>query len=420
VGKSTLVKQFGAEFDYFISLNLEHRPHHAYFEELDGISEMVGTILLDHKVPLQGSSILLFIDEIQESPRAIQMLRYFYEDYPDLHVIAAGSLLEFALKEIESFPVGRVEQLVVHPFSFEEFLLATDNQLLLDELNKVPVRSHAHKSLLHAFHQYVMVGGMPEVLKQYVQDESPVNLPEIYEGLWQGYLDDVEKYGMNTSLRQVIRHVIATAPAEKDRVTFAGFGHSNYKSREVGEALRALDKARLIQLIYPVTNDQLPLQVDYKRKPRLQFIDTGLLNHTLGLQAKLIGVKDLNDFYRGKVIQHMVTQELQAQYDMPSYKPHFWVRENVNSNAEVDLIYTYDRHVIPIEIKSGKLGTMRSLHEFIDRSGYKVAVRMSANTYAVEQVSTPKGTTFTLINLPYYLTSRLKEYLDHSIGNNSN
>jgi hypothetical protein len=408
------------EFDHFISLNLEVRPHQAYFEELDGISEMVDSILLDHKVTLQGGTILVFIDEIQESPRAIQMLRYFYEEYPDLYVIAAGSLLEFALKEIESFPVGRVEQLVVHPFSFEEFLLATGNPLLLEQLNKTPVSRHAHKSLLNAYHQYVMVGGMPEVIKQYVADESPVNLSDVYEALWQGYLDDVEKYGMNNSLRQVIRHVIATAPAEKDRVTFAGFGHSNYKSREVGEALRALDKARVIQLIYPVTNHQLPLQVDFKRKPRLQFIDTGLLNYTLELQAKLIGVKDLNDFYRGRVIQHMVTQELQAQEDKPSFKPHFWVRENVNSNAEIDLIYTHERMAIPIEIKSGKVGTMRSLHEFIDRSDLKVAVRMSANMYAVEHVSTPKGTPFTLINLPYYLTCRLTNYLNHSIGNNSN
>lgn len=420
VGKSTLVKFFASEFDYAISLNLEERMHRSYFDELDSISQMVEAIFLDHKIPLSSQSVLLFIDEIQEVPRAIQMLRYFYEEYPELHVVAAGSLLEFALKEVESFPVGRVEQMVIHPMDFEEYLWATNNQLLLDEMNKIPVSKHAHRSLLREFHQYVMIGGMPEVLSRFVEDGSMVGLSEIYESLWQGYVDDVEKYGVNPSIRQVIRHVIATAPSEKDRVSFAGFGHSNYRSREVGEALRALDKARIIRILYPVTNTDLPLQVDFKRKPRLQFLDTGLLNFTLGIQAKLIGVKDLNDFYRGRVIQHMVTQELQAQYSQPSFKPAFWTRENPNSNAEVDLVYVYNDRVVPVEIKSGKPGTMRSLHEYIERVEHKMAVRMSAAEFSVETVQTPKGTPFTLINLPYYLTCRLSAYLDYSLGNSSN
>ena len=410
VGKSTLVKEFSKEFKQFISLNLELPKHQRYFH-LDSIDEIVAAIFLEHKSVLIEDT-LLFIDEIQESPKAIQMLRYFYEKYPSIHVIAAGSLLEFVMKEITSFPVGRVEQMVLHPFGFEEFLEATDQAQLIEELNKIPLTKYAHTTLLTSFHQYAMIGGMPEVIQQFVKDQSALNLAGIYEGLWQGYVDDVEKYGTSASIRQVIRHVIQTAPSEKDRISFAGFGASNYKSREVGEALRALDKARLIRLIYPIINDQLPVQVDYKRKPRLQFLDTGLLNFTLGLQPQMIGIKDLNAFHRGKIIQHLVSQELQSMYDQPSFKPNFWVRENPNSNSEVDLIYVFNGHVIPVEIKSGLSGKLRSLHEFIDRTDRKIAVRLSANYFSIEYVKTPSGTPYKLINIPYYLMCRLPQYLN--------
>lgn len=207
-------------------------------------------------------------------------------------------------------------------------------------------------------------------------------------------------------------NIIQTVAHEKDRITMGGFGNSDYKSREVGEALRALDKSRLIQLIYPITSTDLPAQVDYSRKPRLQFLDTGLLNHALGIQSELIALKDFSDAYRGKIIQHAVYQQLQSRILEPSRHLHFWVREKTNTTSEVDLIYQYLQFLIPIEVKSGPQGKLRSLHQFMERTNHSHAFRLLANTYQEKKAKTSSGKQFMLYNLPYFLVSKLPEYIE--------
>jgi len=416
VGKSTLIRAFSNEYKSFIEINLERKKDKDLFS-LSSVKEILEVLLLREDMELNQSELLIFIDEIQESPSAIKMLRFFYEDYPGLHVICAGSLLEFALDDIESFPVGRVQQLVLHPFDFEEFLNATGNKKALEILYNIPVEQHYYNVLTNFFHQYVIIGGMPEIVANYVEKESVAVLNEIYEEIWQAYLDDIEKYGKNQTRKNLLRHIIQTAAYEKDRITMAGFGNSDYKSREVGEALRALDKSRLIQLVYPVTSTELPVQVDYSRKPRLQFLDTGLLNHALGIQSELIGLKDFSDAYRGRIIQHAVYQQLQSQISETSRRLHFWVREKTNTTSEVDLIYPHLQFLIPIEVKSGPQGKLRSLHQFMERTNHSCAFRLLANTFYEEKVQTPGGKRFTLYNLPYFLASRLPEYIDWIVKN---
>lgn len=411
VGKSTLVNQFAQEFRHFISLNMEKRAHQRVFEGLQDVRQITEAVFLSTNTPKDEGPVLLFIDEIQESPRAIQMLRYFYEERPDLFVVAAGSLLEFALREVPSFPVGRVEQMVLHPFDFEEFLMALGHTAALNALNQIPVEPHAHDTLLELFHIYAAVGGMPEVVRQYVREQSMINLSYTYESIWQGYKDDVVKYARNPTERKVMQHVIYTAPQEKDRVVFEGFGNSNYRSREVGEALRSLDQARILQLIYPSSSTRPPLETDFKKRPRLQFLDTGLLNHALQLQSDMIGLENLSVLYKGKIVQHLVTQELIAQHPAPSYKPHFWVRENANSQAEIDLLHVYKHYVVPVEVKSGESGTLRSLHQFMEICDHPYAVRLLANRFSVSQVQTAGGTPFLLMNLPYYLGTKIPDYI---------
>lgn len=416
VGKSTLVQQFASEFRHFISLNMEKQAHKRFFENMQDIRLVTDAIFLSTNTPKNDGPVLLFIDEIQESPRAIQLLRYFYEEQPELYVIAAGSLLEFALREIQSFPVGRVEQMVLHPFDYEEFLMALGHTAAVDALQKIPVELHAHETLLSLFHIYAAIGGMPEIIRQYLREQSMANLPFIYESLWQGFKDDVIKYTRNPTERKVMQHVIYTAAQEKDRVVFEGFGHSNYRSREVGEALRSLDQARIIQLIYPSSSTHPPMEIDFKRRPRLQFLDTGLLNHAMQLHLDMIGLDDLNNLYKGRIIQHLITQELMAQHDMPAYKPCFWVRENKNSQAEVDLLYVHQKYVIPIEIKSGEAGALRSLHQFMEACEHPYAIRLLANHFSVDSLQTPKGVPFLLMNLPYYLGGKIGEYARYFVG----
>jgi uncharacterized protein len=411
VGKSTLVRAFSKEYKSFLEINLERKEDRDLFN-LSSVKDVIEVLLLREGMVFDQNPFLLFIDEIQESPVAIKMLRFFYEDYPDLHVICAGSLLEFALNAIDSFPVGRVQQLVLHPFDFDEFLTAVGNTKALEVLNSIPVEKHYYDILIKLFHQYVIIGGMPEIVVNFIVKGSAVGLHVIYEEIWQSYLDDIEKYGKNQTQKNVLRHIIQAAAHEKDRITMGGFGNSEYKSREVGEALRALDKSRLIQLVYPVTSTELPALVDYSRKPRLQFLDTGLLNHALGIQSELIGLKDFSDAYRGRVIQHAVYQQLQSQISEPSRRLHFWVREKTNTTSEVDLIYPHLNFLIPIEVKSGPQGKLKSLHQFMERTNHSISFRLLANTYYEEKVQTPSGKRFILYNLPYFLASRIPQYID--------
>ena len=417
VGKSTLVQQFSNEFRHFISLNMEKKAHQRFFDGLQDVHQIIEAVFLSTNTPKDNGPVLLFIDEIQESPRAIQLLRYFYEERPDLYVIAAGSLLEFALREVPSFPVGRVEQMVLHPFDFEEFLMALGHQAALEALRQIPVEPSAHDTLLDLFHIYAAIGGMPEIVKQYVREQSMINLSHTYDSLWQGYKDDVVKYARNPTERKVMQHVLYTAHQEKDRVAFEGFGRSNYRSREVGEALRALDRARVIQLIYPSNSTRPPLETDFRKRPRLQFLDTGLLNHAMQLHAGMIGLEDLNTLYKGRIVQHLVTQELIAQVDSPSWKPHFWVRDKANSQAEVDLLHQHQQYLMPVEVKSGQSGTLRSLHQFVEACDHPYAIRLLANHFSVEQVQTIQGTPFLLMNLPYYLGTRIPGYAAYFISN---
>ena len=336
---------------------------------------------------------------------------------PDLYVIAAGSLLEFALKNVPSFPVGRVDYLYLHPLNFQEYVHSVNNSLLKERFDEVPLEDYAHEILLKNFHDYVLIGGMPAIVNNYLENKNPVFLGSIYKKLWQSYQDDVEKYARNDTEKKIIRHVMATAPYEKDRIKFEGFGNSNYRSREVGEAMRALDLARLIRLIYPTTSLLPPIVTDFKKRPRLQFLDTGMLNQILNLQVEIIKLKELDNLYHGKIIQHIIGQEFISIFDEENYKPHFWVRESKDSNAEVDYVFHYENIIIPIEVKAGKQGTLKSLHQFINNSNHPYAVRMFSGRFSVEKHVTISGKPYLLMNLPYYFGTKIREYIRYFVEN---
>lgn len=414
VGKTTLIRDFARTYSHAIILNLEKPADRRYFDDFDDVQTIFEALFLAHSIPSSAvSNTLLFIDEIQESPKAIQLLRYFYEEIPALHVISAGSLLEFAMQKVHSFPVGRVEFLFLHPLNFPEYLEATSKQALLEQLQEVPVKAFAHQSLMDAFHRYAIIGGMPEVIKTDVEKHSLSDLSIIYESIWGTYKNDVEKYGSNDTERKIIKHIMDTAPLYLDeRIKFQGFGNSNYRSREVGEAFRTLDDAKILRLIYPSTDMQPPLKADVKKAPRLQFLDTGLVNYSLGIQAEMLAMDDLNGAYKGAVIPHLVTQELISLQSITAHKPNFWVREKAQSNAEVDLLYAYKKLVIPIEIKSGRTGTLKSLHQFIEASDHPYAIRMYGGALKVEKAVTPSKKPYLLLNLPYYAGTALPLYIE--------
>jgi len=418
VGKSTLINDFGKSYDYCISLNLEKSKDIHFFKNYgDDVEDIFNVILLNKNIEKDLENTLLFIDEIQESPQAIKLLRYFYEELPELDVIAAGSLLEFAIRDIESFPVGRVNQVMLHPMDFEEFLMALGEDVALGYLRQVPTPNLAFEKLLELFNTYILVGGMPEVVKSFINNgKSLVGLADVYSSVWDNYLDDIEKYAENQTERRVIRHIMATAPTVRDRVTFAGFGNSNYRSREVSEAFSMLNQSKLIRTLYPTTDMKPPIVAALRRKPKIQFLDTGLLNYAADIQAELLTVKDFNSLYKGYIVNHIAVQELIASKSEINYAPRFWVRENANSNAEVDIVYAFQSMLIPIEVKSGAKGRLRSLQEFIDRADHNFAIRILANKVSIEEGITRKGKLYKLLNLPYYCIGRIEEYISWFIA----
>lgn len=413
VGKTTVVNQFAKRFDQYIYLNLELPNDRQPFEQFNTIEALVQALFfLKNKTLSKKSNTLIFIDEIQEVPQALNILRYFFESEPEIAVVAAGSMLETLFNKNVSFPVGRVEYKVLRPASFPEFLAAIGESTALDYLETVPAPQFTHTKLLQLFHTYALIGGMPEVVNSYSLNKDFTALQSIYESLIIAYLDDVEKYAATNSQVQYIRHAIRASFSQAGkRIKFEGFGNSSYRSRDMSEALRTLENALLIQLLYPSTGTQLPLLPDHKKSPRLQILDTGMLNYFAGIQKEILGTADLNKVYQGTMIEHLVGQELLAsQYNALS-SLNFWVREKPTSSAEVDFVWPFDGKLIPVEVKSGTEGKLKSLHLYMDLVSHQMALRFYAGELAITEAVTPSGKKYHLLNLPYYLVSQTDRYL---------
>ena len=410
VGKTSLVKEFGKQFDTFLPFNLELADDLALFQKEIPVSELFDTLLIVRHKSKQAGSTLLFIDEIQNSPIAIKMLRYFYEELPDIHVIAAGSLLETMLNRQLSFPVGRVEYMALRPCTFDEFLGAMGESTLQTKVRELAVPEILHAKISSLFNKYALVGGMPQAVADYAQNRDLVALDGVYQSLLAGYLDDVEKYQSSEASRNVLRFLISHGwEFAAERITFERFGNSNYKSREIGEAFRMLQKTMLLELVYPTTETHLPLRADLRKRPKLMWLDTGLVNYASGTQSELLGKEDINEAWRGKIAEHIVGQEILGQSLSFLEKRHFWVRESRNSQAEVDFLYNSRRHgLVPVEVKSGTNAHMKSLQLFMRDSSCRMAIRFWTNPYTIDTITLPEGRTFQLHNVPYYYAGQIE------------
>ena len=415
VGKTTAVKIFADSFDTCIFLNLDRPDDRRIFENKESPFEEVLRAIFFHKniSPDPDQRILIFIDEIQNSPRAVSLLRYFHEDAPHLYVIAAGSLLETLIDRHISFPVGRVEYLFLYPLTFDEFVNALGETAAYSALfDQYPLPDYAHIKLKELFRIFCLIGGMPEIVADYAAHRDIVRLSAIFDALFTAYADDVEKYASSKSQAAVIRHAISTIPLEAGgRIRFHGFGRSSYGSKEIGEALRILEKAMLIRLVYPSTTTTLPIAPNFRKSPRLQFLDTGMLNYRAGLQKNIFNTVNLESVYEGKIIEHLIGQELTGRCLTSSELPLFWVRQKKQSNAEVDFIIRHRDKILPLEVKSGASGRLRSLHQFIDAAPHALAARFYGGQFSIQQAATVQGKPFTLYNLPHYAVCRLNDLL---------
>lgn len=412
VGKTTVVNEFGSQFDNYLYFNLERNENAKLFEMEIPLDDLVNMLFASAgKVKKEGTT-LVFIDEIQNSPKTIALLRYFYEQRPDLYVIAAGSLLENLVDVKVSFPVGRVQYLALRPCSFSEFLGAIGKNNLLAILSQKAEYTVAfHEQLMHLFNQYTIVGGMPEAVQQYAETQDVIGIEDVYETLVQAYKDDSEKYVRGNKLTDVVRFILSYGWAfSGETITLGNFANSGYKSREVGEAFRLLEKAMLLELVYPVSSTQLPIIPETKRMPKLIWFDTGLVNYQAGIRKEIIGSTDMVDSWRGHIAEQITAQELLALEDRVGQHRSFW--EKPNNGAEVDFIFTHNSKLYPIEVKSGTNAHLRSLQVFMDSSEVNIAIRIWSKPYSIDKVKTIHGKEFTLINLPFYLIGNLRNVLD--------
>jgi len=411
VGKTTVVNEFGKSFANYLNFNLERETDKALFEMSVPLDDLVNYLFARKGKKKAEGDTLIFVDEIQNSPKTISLLRYFFEDRPDLYVIAAGSLLENIVDVKASFPVGRVDFLPVRPCSFREFVAAIgkESQLGMMELPELTVPFHAEYMSL--FNQYFIVGGMPEAVQFYADHRDVLAMSNIYVRLLRAYIDDVEKYARTSKMTDTVRFIIQNGWMQAGAtVTLGNFSGSEYKSREVGEAFRLLQKAMLLELAYPTTSPVLPALPEQRRMPKLFWFDTGLVNYVGKVRKDIIGTDAILDLWKGRIAEQIVAQELLTLNNDINQTRTFWTKGKGSQGAEIDLLWVINGELIPIEVKAGHNSHLRSLHSFIDESPVNVAVRVWSGPFSVDDVvTTNKRKPFRLINLPFYLVGNLEQ-----------
>lgn len=368
IGKSYSITDFGE--NYFEGnlhiINFEKNPElYEIFElNLDSnriISEL--ELILGKRIISQKD--LLFFDEIQECPKAIMSLRYFYEQNPDLHVIAAGSLLEFALQDI-SFPVGRLQLISMFPMTFEEFLIACDNSLIAEKIKKInePLPINILEKVNYELNKYFLVGGMPECVSTYIKTGSFIETAKIQSDLILTFQQDFSKYAIHSDKRCLNSVLKTVALKVGEQIKYSHLSN-DFSNPTIKKAFELLETAYLFSRVNSVSPSGIPLGANLSEKKfKAIFLDIGLLSNINGLNSKkIIGKQKLSAIFNGKMAEQFVGQELKASCEGNVY---YWSRAARNSNAEIDYIIENNQKIIPIEVKSGKAGKLKSMHILLE------------------------------------------------------
>lgn len=422
VGKSTLVSQFAESARLeLLSLNFERNPELREVFASRSPAEILSAVrLLTGKTARAGAS-LLFLDEIQAAPEGLAALRYFQEEMPALHVIAAGSLLEFALAAASfSMPVGRVEYLHLGPMQFEDFLQALGQAHLVEWLRNLSLQEirtgstprAVHERVMGLLKQYWIVGGMPEAIASFAADADYANVSRVHHSIVDTYRDDFAKYS-HGALRDRVQLVFDRLPTLVGRkFKYAHVSHE-HRSAELAAALEQLCKARIAYKVHHTSANGVPLGAESdERQFKVLYMDVGLMASALQLRLRDLGRHELTLINSGAVAEQFVGQCL--LYAGPPYEApalNYWSREVKGSSAEVDYVIAHGRDVVPVEIKSGKTGTLRSLHYFLREKQRRLGVRLNADVPSLlaESSRMPDGAKldYVLLSLPLYAVGQL-------------
>lgn len=388
VGKSTAVRELGKTFRYFVEINLEKQPAmcQLFSENIDvkkSCEKISGTL----SIPIIPGETLLFIDEIQVSKEAIMALRYFKEDYPELHVIAAGSLLEFALEELPSFGVGRIRSLYMYPFSFDEFLMAQGHDMLVDFKKKAsssnPLPEATHNQLIDYLRTFYLVGGMPDAVTEWTETHSYIEVSKIHNDILLTYQDDFSKYKKRVSpivLQQVLRSVAQQAGT---KFVFSQVSR-DITSAVIKEALHLLSLAGLVIPVKHTDGNGLPLGAEENNSYiKYLFFDLGIMQTMLNTpSADIITASDIDFVNKGPASEMFAGLELNKYSDsFQKAEMYYWQNMSRNANAEIDYLIAHSGKVLPIEVKASTQGGMQSLWLFMRKKNLQEAIRTSLERF---------------------------------------
>ena len=423
VGKSTLVRRF-AEINNLV-LNEVNLERHLYLDDIFKTTD-IETIIRELEVvtgkKLQIPGSILFLDEIQATPHALQTLRYFYEEKPELPVISAGSLLEFTLADHHfSMPVGRIEYYHLGPMTFKEFLAAVEPELIkyLSEFQlDRGIPEAAHRKLTGRQREFLFVGGMPEAVQTYIEEGSLVEVTAVHRSIAETYQDDFSKYAKKKDLA-LMQKVFRQIP----RILGKKVKYSNVsredKSRSVKAVIDLLTNARVCHQVFHSNCSGIPLFAEIKENTyKMLFMDVGMAAYLCGLDWLTLQTLDDQDIVNeGGLAEQFIGQHLLDPFESP--KLTYWLRESRSANAEIDYVITTGNQIVPIEVKSGKSGALKSLQQFVLSKHAALVARFDLNPPGIQHVRhaarTQDGSqpvSYILLSLPLYIVEELPRILD--------
>ncbi len=398
VGKSCAIRHLGESFRYYLEVNFERDTNVAeIFRGKTDVHDITEQLSLYYGVPVKPGDTLLFLDEIQSCTEALHSLWFFKEDYPQLHVVAAGSLLEFALKDIRSYGVGRISSLFVYPMSFDEFLEAQGMggmiKMKQGASEKHPLMDAFHKKLVEQFRHYMLIGGMPASVAKYTETGSYTKARRVVSDLRVAYIDDFSKYAGKVD-PDILRHTLISVARQIGNKFVYSMTDGNYRTEQVKTALTYLRDAGLIIPVFHSASNGIPLGADVNIKfAKYLMIDSALVLDFLGISDDIQNhhISILADTAENLVDKGNVTEMIAGLEILKYMSPHerhdlyYWQDTKKGNVAEVDYVIPRGGTVVPVEVKSGTKGSMKSLYEFMSKpeKDIRSAIRCSLENFGL-------------------------------------
>jgi len=390
VGKTTAIRNLGKKFQNFVEINFENKEHAAaktVFVQHSDPQIICSELAILFSKPIVAGETLLFLDEVQSCTEAIAALRYFCEQMPELHVIAAGSLLEFALEEISSFGVGRIDSMFMYPFSFSEFLCAMGYEMwvkLIDEAApEKPVSDVVHGKIIEQLKHFLIIGGMPEVVAEFVRTHDFLRCQKILNSLLVSFRVDFAKYKKRIPATRINEVFSSVALQVEGKFVYEQVSQ-NLNNEQVKKSLELLLMAGLCYQVTHTAADGIPLGAKINPKyRRIIPLDTGIYQRILNLDISGILLSDdFDTINKGAVAEIFVGCELKKNTSYYSDDELYcWIREKKNANAQIDFVVQCGENIIPIEVKSGKQGKMQSMWIFLEEKKSNYGIRTSLENF---------------------------------------